>query len=80
MFIYAGSIDLEDNKGNVRDGIHAAAAGGLWQAVIFGFAGLHLDPITGELKLDPRLPVWWKRVQFRVMHKGQQRTIKLTTE
>lgn len=40
LFLYASHIDLEDLKGNVRDGIHAAACGGVWQAVAFGFAGL----------------------------------------
>ncbi len=79
MFIHGGTIDLEDNKGNVRDGIHAAAAGGLWQAVVFGFAGLTLHD-DGEFSLDPNLPKFWKSVQFRIFHQGQQRTIKLINE
>jgi kojibiose phosphorylase len=79
VFMHGATIDLEDNKGNVRDGIHAAAAGGLWQAVVFGFAGLTLHD-DGEFTLDPNLPPFWKSVQFRVFHHGQQRTIKLTNE
>jgi kojibiose phosphorylase len=43
LFDHAVHIDLSDNKGNVRDGIHAAACGGVWQAVVFGFCGLHFD-------------------------------------
>jgi len=80
LFIHGGTIDLEDNKGNVRDGIHAAAAGGLWQALVFGFAGLHLDEEGKSFTLDPHLPPYWKTVQFRVFHRGVQKTIKLTNE
>jgi kojibiose phosphorylase len=71
MFDHAGAIDLQDNKGNVRDGIHGAASGGLWQAVVFGFCGLHLAE-TGP-KLDPRLPAHWKRVTFSVYYRGERR-------
>jgi kojibiose phosphorylase len=56
MFMYAANIDLEDAKGNVRDGIHAAAAGGLWQAAIWGFVGLKLTP--DSFAVDPHLPSW----------------------
>lgn len=36
------STELDDEKGNLSDGIHAANLGGMWQAVVFGFGGLHL--------------------------------------
>ncbi len=78
MFSHAATIDLEDNKGNVRDGIHAAAAGGLWEAAVFGFAGLRLD--GDEFVLDPHLPDDWKSVQFRIFFRGKQRSIRLTAE
>jgi trehalose/maltose hydrolase-like predicted phosphorylase len=72
MFEHAAWIDLKDNKGNVRDGIHAAACGGLWQAVVFGFCGLHITP-AGNLAVDPRLPAHWKRVSFTVNYRGERR-------
>jgi kojibiose phosphorylase len=78
MFIFAARIDLEDAKGNVHDGIHAATSGGIWQAVIFGFAGLALQ--DGTLEIEPKLPPHWKSVTFRVYHHGQQRTVRLTAE
>ncbi|RMG78325.1 MAG: beta-phosphoglucomutase, partial [Chloroflexi bacterium] len=68
-FIYSATIDLEDNKGNVRDGIHAASCGGVWQAVVFGFCGLHLTP-EGP-KVAPNLPSHWRSVRFKVMYKGE---------
>ncbi|MCU0498321.1 MAG: beta-phosphoglucomutase [Anaerolineae bacterium] len=73
MFEHAAMIDLQDNKGNVRDGIHGAASGGLWQAVVFGFCGLTID--HGDLKTDPKLPDHWKSVTFTVYYQGQRRQI-----
>jgi len=72
MFHHAAMIDLQDNKGNVRDGIHGAACGGLWQAVVFGFCGLHLDS-EGKPQLAPRLPSHWKQVSFTAYYQGQRR-------
>lgn len=71
LFEHAAEIDLKDNKGNVKDGIHGAASGGLWQALVFGFCGLHTTP-EGEIAVAPRLPKHWKRVSFTIYFKGQQ--------
>jgi kojibiose phosphorylase len=79
LFMYAANIDLEDLKGNVRDGIHAAACGGVWQAVAFGFVGLSLDE-RGELQIKPNLPPHWRSVTLRAYHRGQLKTIRLTAE
>ena len=43
-FIRAVRADLRDVRGNAGDGIHAASAGGTWQAVVFGFGGLRVSP------------------------------------
>lgn len=71
MFYHAAHIDLEDNKGNVKDGIHAAACGGVFQALLFGFCGLHIRE-DGTLAVEPRLPEHWRRVRFSVNYRGQQ--------
>lgn len=76
MFIYAATIDLQDRKGNVRDGIHAASSGGVWQAVVFGFCGLHLTPNGPAVR--PNLPDHWRRVSFNVMHQGQRIPFEIT--
>ena len=47
-------LDLADTHGNTTDGVHIANAGGVWAALVHGFAGL-VD--TGEhLRFEPRLP------------------------
>jgi len=66
----AAFVDLEDTRGNTRDGIHMASAGGLWQALVFGFAGLELTP-EGP-KVAPRLPPHWRRLQFSICYRGQR--------
>jgi kojibiose phosphorylase len=71
LFTHAAAIDLEDNKGNVVDGIHGAASGGLWQAVVFGFCGLHLTEAGPALA--PRLPAHWRSVSFNVVYRGETR-------
>ena len=76
LFDHAVHIDLNDNKGNVRDGIHAAACGGVWQAVVFGFCGLHIDH-DGSLALDPHLPEHWREVSFSVSHGGKRQAISV---
>lgn len=77
LFMYSANIDLEDIKGNVRDGIHAAASGGVWQAAVFGFAGVTLDT-AGSLNIVPQLPSHWRKVSFRLWIGGEQKTITLT--
>ncbi|MBI5929391.1 MAG: hypothetical protein HY862_08790 [Chloroflexi bacterium] len=54
--IYAATLDLDDLKGHVRDGIRAACYGGVWQAVVLGLCGLELtknDPVTRRLRIEP---------------------------
>jgi kojibiose phosphorylase len=76
-WLKAAGLDLENNKGNVRDGIHAAATGSLWQAIVFGFAGLQLGGSEGWT-LDPQLPPWWKSVSFSFYYHGTKQHIHLT--
>ena len=69
-FMRAALVDLVDLRGNTADGIHAASAGGLWQAIVFGFAGLELTPEGPVAR--PRLPVHWRRLRFSVQYQGKR--------
>ena len=68
-FMLAARADLYDVRGNAGDGIHAASAGGLWQALVFGFAGLRLTEAGPTVK--PALPSHWRRLAFRIRYRGQ---------
>ena len=61
-FRMAASIDLSDAMGSTAQGIHIATMGGLWQAAVLGFGGVHAD--GGALRLEPRLPPAWRRLAF----------------
>ncbi|MDX2139175.1 MAG: glycoside hydrolase family 65 protein [Chloroflexota bacterium] len=71
MFHHAVHIDLHDNKGNVKDGMHAAACGGVYQALLFGFCGLTLTD-SGPQIVHPSLPEHWRSVSFSVNYRGQK--------
>lgn len=71
-FMRAARADLYDVRHNAGDGIHGASAGGLWQAVVFGFAGLTRVGDTWVTR--PQLPERWKRVSFKVIDHGVERT------
>ncbi len=77
-FLRAALVDLEDNRGNTQDGIHAASAGGVWQAVTRGFGGLRITP-EGP-RAFPRLPAHWKRMRFSVCYRGQRFSFDLTPQ
>lgn len=72
-FMLAARADLRNPRGNAGDGIHAGSAGGVWQAVAFGFAGLR---VTKEgYALNPRLPAHWRRLSFNFYLQGEKHTV-----
>jgi beta-phosphoglucomutase family hydrolase len=77
-FRQASEIDLSDNMGNAAGGVHAAALGGLWQAAVFGFAGLTLG--EDGPRLDPKLPPGWGGLSFRIRWRGQDYTLKASAQ
>lgn len=64
----AGRLDLDDRTGTTAGGLHLATMGGLWQAVVSGFAGIRAIP-TG-LVVEPHLPSTWSRLGIRVRLRG----------
>ncbi len=58
-FRQAAEIDLANNMGNAAGGVHMAALGGLWQAAVFGAAGLQAR--ENGIGVDPHLLPGWAR-------------------
>jgi kojibiose phosphorylase len=77
-FLQAAMVDLEDVRGNAADGIHGASAGGIWQAVVFGFGGFKLSQ-EGPVA-TPHLPPHWKRLRFQVQWRGTWHEFDLKAE
>jgi trehalose/maltose hydrolase-like predicted phosphorylase len=75
MFMIGSEVDLEDLRGNTDEGIHDACAGAVWQAAIFGFAGLALT--EDGYTTAPTWPANWTRLAFTFQHKGQTHHVDL---
>ena len=64
-------LDLKDLMGNTgREGVHMAALGAAWQALVYGAAGLWAD--EKGLTLNPMLPKGIHRMMFSVYYHGER--------
>ena len=75
-FEYALLMHLANVAGNVSDGVHIAAAAGVWSSLVFGFGGVH--DFDGRLSFAPRLPRAWNELAFSLRFCGRQIRVKLT--
>lgn len=75
----AAFIDLTDLQKNTREGIHAANAGGVWQTVVFGFAGVSLEE-DGVIDIRPHMPKEWKGLSFKLHHRGSRLEIAVSPD
>ena len=71
----AAAADLELDP-NSAGGIRIAGLGGLWQAIVLGFAGLGVK--VDMLSIDPRLPPQWRSLSFRVCWRGRSVAIRIS--
>ena len=76
LFRLATSLDLQDRSGTTAGGLHLATLGGIWQAVLHGFAGVAVE--RGVLTVDPRLPASWPQLEIRFRALG--RALRLTID
>ena len=72
------SVGLDLTPASAAEGIHAACAGGNWQAAIFGFAGVRTRMQSDVLHIDPHLPARWKSLRFPLVWMGQP--LRITIE
>ncbi len=84
-FEIASRIDLDDLTQSTGGGLHLATMGGVWQAMVFGFAGLR--PGGGRLEIDPHVPPSWDTLEVHVRFRGSRvrvrvdhRDLKVTTD
>jgi alpha,alpha-trehalose phosphorylase len=61
-------LDLCDTHDNTADGVHIASCGGVWAAVVHGFAGM--DDNGDAVRFAPRLPASWNKVSFQLRRHG----------
>ncbi len=77
-FRLAALVDLENTRGNASEGIHAASCGSIWQAIIFGVAGIQFT--KNGLVAKPNLPPTWKRLKFKLHWRGDWHSFDLKPE
>jgi trehalose/maltose hydrolase-like predicted phosphorylase len=71
-------IDVDDLTGTTAGGVHLATMGGVWQALVFGFAGARAS--AGGLELDPHLPEAWDALELRLAFHGHPVRIRIEHE
>lgn len=69
-------VDLADRHGNTYHGVHVASTGGVWMALVHGFAGMRDH--GSDLTFDPRLPASWDHLSFRLRRRGSRTHVRLT--
>ena len=74
-FCKAAGLDLDDGRGTIADGLHAAALGGTWLTLVYGFLGMRLLP--KGIAFEPRLPEAWKSVSLRIAYRGYRLNLTL---
>ncbi|TCT26327.1 alpha,alpha-trehalose phosphorylase [Melghiribacillus thermohalophilus] len=77
-FIETARLDLDNTKGNTKDGLHMANMGGTWMAIVFGFAGLRIK--EDGLYLSPKIPEGWSRYSFHVQYQNSNMKITVTND
>jgi alpha,alpha-trehalose phosphorylase len=70
--------DLANVAGNTRHGVHVAATGGTWMALVYGFGGLR--DFDGRIDFDPHLPAAWSRLRFPLRVRTCQLVVDLTRD
>lgn len=77
-FDHALRVDLDDLHRNAEDGVHVASAGGVWLALVQGFAGMR--DAGRELAFDPRLPEHWGGMEFTLAWRGSSLAVRLDAD
>lgn len=72
-------LDLTNAMDNSMLGVHAAAMGGTWQALVFGFLGVRFTEAGPQLdaRAAQRLPAEWGRVELTLAYRGRSHAVKV---
>jgi kojibiose phosphorylase len=71
-------IDLGNTMGNAAGGVHAAALGGLWQAVVLGVGGVRPAPDDAEgVWIEPHRPPEIHHLAFPLAWQGRRLAIDI---
>ncbi|MCK5853547.1 glycoside hydrolase family 65 protein [bacterium] len=74
-FNLSTEFDFVNYNNDTEHGIHIGNFGGLWQTMVYGFAGMVLR--DGELCFDPHLPANWTSLEFNLRFRGESLQIRI---
>ena len=74
-FNISTEFDFVNYNNDSAAGIHIGNFGGLWQAIVYGFAGLVLK--DDKINFEPHLPDKWKSLEFNIFFRGKPIKIKV---
>lgn len=77
FFERALDIDLDETAGGAAEGIHIANCGGIWQALLFGFAGMLPAYESDTPVFAPRLPETWRSLSFGLVYGGKRYRVRI---
>lgn len=77
-FLRSVRTDLDDHKGNTRDGVHIANMAGTSMCIVNGFAGVR--QVNGQLHLRPTLPEKWAGYTFKLLFNGRLIQVKVNRQ
>lgn len=80
FFQKALDIDTAEEKNGAAEGIHIANCGGVWQAIIYGFAGMSRCYEEEEIHFSPQLPSAWKSLSFPIFYGGKRFRVKIEND
>jgi trehalose/maltose hydrolase-like predicted phosphorylase len=70
-FERAANLDLDFAHGvTAAGGVHIAALGGMWHALVFGFGGMYVED-EGP-RFEPHVPEDWQTLRFLALWRGLQ--------
>ena len=66
-------LDLSDAMDNSMLGVHPAAIGGTWQALVFGILGVSFNDAGPQVssRASQNLPAGWDRVELSLAYRGR---------
>ena len=75
MYMRTSRLDLDDYNHEAHEGLHITSMAGTWMSIVQGFGGMRVE--NGELTFNPMLPKKWKGFSFKVMFRGEVKTLKV---
>jgi maltose phosphorylase len=75
MYMRTSRLDLDDYNHEAHEGLHITSMAGTWMSIVQGFGGMRVE--NGELTFNPMLPKKWKGFSFKVMFRGEVKSLKV---